>query len=174
MISGRENYARAIEFRGPEYLPCTVEVNLDWLQERDEVKIGHVRELSSQLPQDMLGWLDAARNSREPEMKDGVKRWVDEWDTGWADDGHGAKTESYPLLDGYGGLEGYAFPDPHLPGRFEQADQRLRERGEKYVRAVVWFTLFERLWMLRGFEHMLTDPYLESARFGRLRDRVVE
>lgn len=38
----------------------------------------------------------------------------------------------------------------------------------------MWFTLFERLWMLRGFDHMLMDPYLEGASFGRLRDRVVE
>lgn len=173
MIAGRENYVRAIEFKGPAYLPCTVGVSLGWLQEQDEHKVERIRELAARFPQDMLGGLDVARNSREPETRDGVTRWVDEWGTGWADDGHGAKTESYPLVQGYEGLEAYAFPDPCLRGRFEEADRRLAERGERYARAAVWFTLFERLWMLRGFENMLMDPYLEEGSFCRLRDRVV-
>jgi uroporphyrinogen decarboxylase len=173
MMTGRENYTRAIEFRDPAYLPCTVNVNLAWLQERDEHKIGRIRELVGCLPQDLLRGLDVARNSIEPETRDGVARWVDEWGTGWADDGHGAKTDSYPLIGGYEGLGTYGFPDPYLPGRFAQADRRLAERGDRYACATVWFTLFERLWMLRGFGNLLMDPYLEEASFCRLRDQVV-
>ncbi|MCZ7547391.1 MAG: hypothetical protein M5R40_29470 [Anaerolineae bacterium] len=50
----------------------------------------------------------------------------------------------------------------------------LQARGDRYVQARVWFTLFERLWMLRGFENVLVDPYLDEVQFGRLRDRIVE
>ena len=32
----------------------------------------------------------------------------------------------------------------------------------------------ERLWMLRGFENMLTDPYTDEAEFCLLRDAIVE
>ena len=35
-MKGMENYARAIEFKGPAYLPCTVGADLDWLVEKDQ------------------------------------------------------------------------------------------------------------------------------------------
>lgn len=173
MISGRENYRRAIEFEGPAYLPSTVGVSLDWMWEKDEAKVARIRELRAQFPNDMLVWLDVARNLSEPETVNGVTRWVDEWGTGWADDGHGAKPDVHPLADGYDLLEGYAFPDPALPGRFAEADKRLKGRGDRYAQSVVWFTLFERLWLLRGFENMLMDPYLNGGAFATLRDRVL-
>jgi uroporphyrinogen decarboxylase len=173
-MSGRENYARAIQFENPKYLPCTLDVDLEWLYDRDPAKQQRVRELQSLFPDDLVGGLNVAQNAAELQTKEGVTRWTDEWGTGWEDDGHGAKTERYPLLAGYDALDGYVFPDPYLEGRFEAADVILRGRGDRYVRASVWFTLFERLWMLRGFENMLMDPYLNERDFGLLRDRVVE
>lgn len=173
-MTGIENYTRAIEFREPSHLPCTIGVNLDWLIEKDETKRERIRELADQVSDDMLARLDSARNASEPVRQNGVKRWIDEWQTGWEDDGHGAKTESYPLNGGYEALSGYTFPDPYLEGRFENADERLKGRGERYVQAVVWFALFERLWMLRGFENMLMDPYVNEQDFCLLRDRIVE
>jgi uroporphyrinogen decarboxylase len=173
-MAGRDNYQRAIEFRGPEYLPCAIGVALDWLRDQEPGKRARVLELAAALPDDLLGGLDAARSGSEPVRRDGARRWTDEWRTGWQDDGHGAKTDAYPLAAGYDALEGYAFPDPHQPGRFDAADARLRERGERYVLSAVWFTLFERLWMLRGFDRMLTDPYTDPSSFCRLRDRIVE
>ncbi|MCZ7545484.1 MAG: hypothetical protein M5R40_19055 [Anaerolineae bacterium] len=106
MISGRENYRRAIEFEGPAYLPSTVGVSLDWMWEKDEAKVARIRELRAQFPNDMLVWLDVARNLSEPETVNGVTHWVDEWGTGWADDGHGAKPDVHPLAGGYDLLEG--------------------------------------------------------------------
>jgi len=170
---GADNLTRAIEFGDPGYLPCTLGVNLDWLYERDEGKRQHIRDLLGQFRQDVFGGLGAAR-SDEPKTVAGVSRWRDEWGTGWEDDGHGAKTESYPLIEGYDGLADYDFPDPHLEGRFDEADRRLRERDGQYARSTVWFTLFERLWMLRGFENMLVDPYVDEGAFRGLRDRVLE
>ena len=173
-MSGIETYTRAIQFEGPGYLPCTLGVNLEWLYDRDEAKQGRIRELQDRFPNDVLGGLNVARNAVEPETEGGVTRWTDEWGTGWEDDGHGAKTERYPLIAGHDALDRYPFPDPPMPGRFEAADSTLKGRGDRYVRASVWFTLFERLWMLRGFENMLMDPYLNARDFCLLRDRVVE
>jgi uroporphyrinogen decarboxylase len=173
MIAGRENYRRTIEFKGPVYLPTTLEVNLDWLWEKDAAKADRICELQARFPDDIFRDLDAARNITEPSQVDGVTRWVDGWGVEWKDDGNGAKPVSHPLSDDYALLERYAFPDPHLPGRFDDADRLLPARGDRYVQAWVWFTLFERLWMLRGFENMLVDPHLEPVNFGNLRDRVV-
>jgi uroporphyrinogen decarboxylase len=174
VITGRENYIRTIEFKGPAYLPCELGVDFDWLWEKDEAKIERIRELKAGFPKDSPGWFDVARNKEEPCTEGGVTRWIDEWGTGWADDGHGAKPDIYPLVDGYAQFDSYDFPDPYLPGRFDDVDRKLAERGDRYARGIVWFTLFERFWMLRGFENALTDPYLDPANFMKLRDRILE
>jgi len=173
-MPGKENLSRAIEFRDPEYLPCALDVALWLLHEKDERKLERIRELQARFPQAMLTGLDSASFIKEPETRGGVSRWTDEWLTEWADDGHGGKTEGYPLAGGYHLLDDYPFPDPVAPGKFDQCDEILRGRGDRYVRCAVWFTLFERLWMLRGFENMLADPYLEGKNFAHLRDRIVE
>ncbi len=54
-VTGKENFKRAIEFKGPAYLPCTIGANLDWLYDKDEGKRNRVRELSTGFPCDMLG-----------------------------------------------------------------------------------------------------------------------
>lgn len=173
-MTGKENYQRAITFKGPLYLPCTIDVNLDWLCDRDESKRERVRALASRFPDDLLGWICPADFPVDQEPRDGVRRWQDQWGTGWEDDGHGAKTESYPLAGGFTALAGYTFPDPNRTDRFTAADEQLKQRGDRYVQSAVWFTLFERLWMLRGFDNMLMDPYTDEENFIRLRERVVE
>jgi uroporphyrinogen decarboxylase len=173
-MSGLENYTRTIECLGAAYLPCAITLDLNWLQEKNESKSQRISELLAQMPDDFVEWVNAALKVGEPRQQDGVSHWTDEWQTGWEDDGYGAKTILHPLQHGYEALDEYAFPDPFKPGRFDEADLRLQLRGDRYVQSVVWFTLFERLWMLRGFENMLIDPYTEEKHFCYLRDRVVE
>jgi len=174
MISGRENYKRAIEFKSPEYLPVNLACNFAWLYEKDERKVAKVRELQARFPKDLLGGLGCWVYTSGPISENGVTRAVDEWGTGWEDDGHGQKTASYPLEAGYHLMDSHKFPDPDLPGRFDAADKMLKERGDRYVQVSVWFTFFERLWMLRGFNNMLMDPYVDPENFYRLRDKVLE
>ena len=173
MISGRENYRRAIEFESPRYLPSILGCDFEWLYEKNEAKVARIRELQARFPADLLGVGDCYRIPSEPVTAGGVTRWEDEWGTGWENDGHGAKTETYPLESGWEAVDTQTFPDPDFPGRFDAADEALKTRGDRYVQGLVWFTLFERLWMLRGFNNMLMDPYLEPEQFCRLRDRVL-
>lgn len=173
-MTGKENYKRAIEFKGPEYLPTGVGVDLNWLYDKDERKQERVRALMACFPHDRVGWLTPTDFGEDLGNRDGVRRWRDQWGTGWEDDGHGAKTETYPLESGYDALAGYTFPDPNCAHRFDNADEQLKQRGDRYAQGTVWFTLFERLWMLRGFDNMLVDPYMDEANFARLRDRVLE
>ncbi len=173
MTSGVDNVSRAIQFESPAALPCMVEVDLDWLQDQDPSAQKQVRQLLGQLRNDVLEHLEVTQHT-EPDIQDGVAHWTDEWGTGWTDDGHGAKPVSYPLQGGYDTLERYRIPDPDVPGRFDAVDRLLQQRADRYVLAAVWFTLFERLWMLRGFENMLMDPYVNPREFGLLRDRIVD
>jgi uroporphyrinogen decarboxylase len=173
-ISGKENYTKVIEFKSPSYIPCKVKVNFDWIKENDSKKVQRIKELQSQIKDDILADIHVAKNLKEPFDSDGKMKWIDEWGTGWIDDGFGAKTEGYPLIDGYDLLDTFFFPDPLLESRFDEVDKILEHRNNRYVRASVWFTLFERLWMLRGFENILLDPYLETEKFCYLRDKIVD
>lgn len=160
-MTGKENYTRAIEFKGPAYLPCAIDVHLDYIHEKDEAKIERIRELAAQFPGDGLFLI----NPTCP----GTKPHHDEWGHVW----HGPQ-EGRPLWNGWEAAAGYVLPDPHRAGRFDAADGLLKRRGDRYVLPQVWFTLLERLWMLRGFENTLTDPYTDELSFCLLRDRIVE
>jgi uroporphyrinogen decarboxylase len=173
VITGQHNYRKAIGFQSPAYLPCDISVSFEWLRENDTAKQERIRELQAKFPQDILPWLEAARTS-ERVTRGGASHWRDEWGTGWKEDGNGAKPEHHPLAEGYSLVASHPFPDPHLEGRFQEVDRKLATRGDRYVRAVVWFTLFERLWMLRGFENTLMDPYTQEREWSHLRDRVVD
>ncbi len=173
--SGRDTFRKAIEFRSPGYVPCLIgeRLELDWLYEKDEAKVRRIEELKNRFPEDLLElgdcWVESPINDRG---RSG--RWLDEWGIEWLREGYGAKVTGHPLQDGEDARRSYAFPDPDRKGRFESADQLLECREEHYVRGRVWFTLFERLWMLRGFSDLLMDPYTDLKRFSSLRDRVLE
>jgi uroporphyrinogen decarboxylase len=176
MITGRENFRRAIEFAKPDYLPCIIAggwVRLYWLWEKDEEKTKKIKELQSLFPDDQVS-VDVTRKLDEPVLHEGVSRYVDEWGTGWVDIGFGARAEIFPLAGGFDLLDDYSFPDALLPARLAKMDQLLKNRGDRYTLAHVELTLFERMWLLRGFENALVDPYLEPGQFARLRDKILE
>jgi uroporphyrinogen decarboxylase len=174
MISGTENFRRAIEFSSPEYLPLRVGCNPDNLYEKDPGKIRRIRELQALIPDDFLNWLGLWKKESEPTPVEGGTSWRDEWGVGWVAKGLGHFADKHPLQEDFGLLETYRFPDPLRPDRFEEDDRKLKDRGDRYVEAHVWFTVFERYWLLRGFQNALTDPYLESRRFSRLQGRIME
>ena len=175
MSSKRETVKRAIEFRSPERLPALLHCPFGWLYEKDPAKEERIKELLKPFPDYLTGYDCFFFNVETVEKNDGAHHWKDEWGTGWEDDGHGPKTESYPMEDGYHLLtETWKFPDANLPERWEGADKLIPEIGDRYHLARVWFTFFERLWMLRGFNNMLMDPYVDPVNFCRLRDKVLE
>ncbi|HOE66335.1 MAG TPA: uroporphyrinogen decarboxylase family protein [Candidatus Hydrogenedentes bacterium] len=172
-MTGKENYTRAIECKGPAYLPILIGVALPYMYEQDKRKAARIEELLAKIPDDHLNLYPEFGFVSAPEKKGEVTHWADHWGTGWSDDGHGAKTDIYPLERGYDALQDYAFPDPYVAD-FSAADAKLADRKDRYVFGSVWFTLFERLWMLRGFDNMLIDPLVEPENFAALRDRVLE
>jgi len=174
MITPRENYKRAIEFGSPERLPVILWCALGWLYEKDDAKAACIIKLQEKLPNETIGMDCFFHNVETIEKNDGARHWRDEWGTGWEDDGHGAKTETYPMEQGYHLYDTISFPDPNHPDRWTGGDKVARECGDNYHLARVWFTLFERLWMLRGFNNMLMDPYTDPTNFCKLRDKVLE
>ncbi|HUV07661.1 MAG TPA: uroporphyrinogen decarboxylase family protein [Spirochaetia bacterium] len=168
-------FHRAIEFQHPGTIPCLVSERLDlsWLQDQDPEKISRLRELQALFPHDFIElgdcWTDSPINRRI-----GRGRWFDEWGVEWINEGCGSKVIGHPLQYGYDSLKDFSFPDPNRTDRFQEAESLLKQREERYCRGRVWFTLFERLWMLRGFSDLLMDPYTEPEGFSHLRDRILE
>lgn len=117
-MTGKENLTRAIECAGPSYLPGTFWANLDWLGEKDERKQQRIWELQAQFPPGLLGVWESHARQREWTEND-AKHWLDEFGTGWEDDGHGAKSTTHPLRDGY---RDWLATDPNAPERCSWTD----------------------------------------------------
>jgi uroporphyrinogen decarboxylase len=170
-MTGRENMRRTIEFASPAYIPNILSVDFSFIRDQNTADTEQVKALLDRLPRDVCSmgvWIN------QQESRGSVTRKHDEWGTDWIDDGHGMVTCGYPLADGFELPDGYSFPAPSRPDRFRKADALLATDPPQYRLGTVWFTLFERLWMLRGIENLLTDPYLFPDAFMQLKSRVVE
>lgn len=168
-----ENILRAAACNNPEYIPCDIPCDIDWIRGNDAQKIQQIKEMKKPFEHYVGGIVKTEPKENLPSKHKKTNFWYDKWMTEWEDDGYGAKACGYPLSEGYDKLESYKFPD----SKIESIKLRIQEgytREQVYLRGGVWFALFERLWMLRDFTNMLTDPYLYPKEFEYLRDKVVE
>jgi len=96
--------------------------------------------------------------------------FVDEWRITWRKDNF---PTAHPLAN-WEKWRDYHIPDPHARHRFARAEKIIRRRKDKYLLAWDFLTIFERMWMLRGFSKVFVDPYLYPKEFLTLRDTLVE
>jgi uroporphyrinogen decarboxylase len=61
-------------------------------------------------------------------------------------------------------LDGYGFPDPRDPGRYEALPAFIAEHARRFRYVSVSFSLFERAWSLRGMTELMIDM-LEAPEF---------
>ncbi len=54
------------------------------------------------------------------------------------------------------------------------AENTIREKSDRFVFGMFYFGLFERSWMLRGFENALVDSILNASFYEELLDRILE
>lgn len=171
METGKDTIRKAIEFKSPTYLPSSINIDFDFLIEKEDKKLSKIKGMMKAMQQDVESyscWMD------KYETRDGIEYKHDEWNVLWQDDGHGMITTYHPMEEGYDYINRANFPDPMDERRFIRADKWIADNPGMYHLATVWFTLFERLWMLRGFNNMLIDPYLNENEFLELKERVLE
>jgi len=176
MITSRENFKSTIEFKGPEYLPVRLGPDYQEVKEKDETKLQKIQELRTLLAEKDIVEFWCSHIENDIKTKGGVKYWTDEWCVGWADCGSGGRVITHPLEKGYHLLDSYKFPDPntHAIVHKQYIEDRMRISKGRYRLATVWFTLFERMWSLCGFNNMLMAPYLDTDNFLHLQDKVME
>lgn len=172
-MTGRENLNRTIDFGSPVYIPNDMYINFDFVRDKNESDTQRINELLARFPEDLIGfmwvWID------KWEKINGITYKHDEWGTEWIDDGKGLVTCGYPLEKGYDKLDGgYVFPDPGNLARYNRADKIISEKPDYYKNGTVWFTLFERMWMLRNMENLFIDPFVNPDGFLRLKDKIME
>ena len=181
----REAVIRALQFEGPAWVPYELRVYLRQLRahhpasaidalERALHDLGAVRDGDDMLAQDLFARVEPTpRPSPEPFRPLEADEWVDEWGTIWTCPDF-PRVNGHPLEASWDLLETYTPPDPLAPGRYDEARETLLRKPDRYRVGRVWFTLFERLWMLRGFNNALMDLRLQPERLARLLDLIVE
>jgi uroporphyrinogen decarboxylase len=194
MATYRETVKRAIEFGGPDWTPYMISFRAQdtaecWgadavprlqaalrdlgVPERNGVFAEQPIVASVYPAQSTIG-ADAVRTGtpREPFRPLSEGEWADEWGVIWTDR-HMPRAVGHPFESGWEEMAGYQLPDPRAPGRYDGAKKVIADHPDRYALGHVWFTLFERLWFLRGFNNMLMDPYVYPNEFTELRDRIL-
>jgi uroporphyrinogen decarboxylase len=102
---------------------------------------------------------------------------ADEWGCVWArtEVKNMGQVKGHPLVD-LRQLDRHPLPDYTDASRYlgvESALQGLEAQG-RYVQCFVGQVLFERMWMLHGFENSLADLYVDRAGMEALADRIVD
>ncbi len=66
------------------------------------------------------------------------------------------------------------FPNPHDNALYEDMNRRLADAGDHYVCSyILWFTLFERMHFMHGFENTLVDLYVERSLMLEFADKIL-
>ena len=171
-MTGREAFSRTIDFKTPGYVPHTIGGHPDFLWEKDEKKWERIMELITATPSEAQFFISCWHV--KDERRDGVVYRTDEWGTKFEDHGTGMFSTYHPMEEGYEHIDRVTFPDANDLTRFDAARKAFAASPDCYHVGGVWFSLFERLWMLRGFDNMLMDPYIEEEDFYPLKERVME
>ncbi len=104
--------------------------------------------------------------------KNGIQ--YDVWGVGWdLVQTEGFHIRHHPLLD-CEDLKKFKFPEPDdsLFYSINRLDEKLRDKY--FILFDQGFTLFERLWLLRGFENTLSDLYFRKSEMDYLLDGITE
>ena len=174
--SGQELVRKAAACRNSGRIPYLIEFlgyyRLEYEKRHGQGSTAALDPYIARLPQDWVIVNHGPPAGWEFKTDEKTGYMIDEWGVGWTR----GRAVSFPLIEGYHRLADYRFPDPNAAGRFDAVKEGIaKARAEgKYVLAMVWFTLYMRLWFLRGFDNLLMDHYLEPEQFTRLRDRVLE
>jgi uroporphyrinogen decarboxylase len=99
----------------------------------------------------------------------------DLWGIGWDNTvNDGFQIDVHPLAD-RSQIAAYRFPDPDDPRFYADIAERIaRNRAHHALLADVGFTLWERYYLLRGFEQAMEDLVLDPPLVEDLLDRILE
>jgi uroporphyrinogen decarboxylase len=178
MLTDRENWLRAVEFRNPEWIPCSVGLSLlTWHTYREKLEAIVLRH-----PLLFKGYEKGRVDyDRFPPVYRQGEYFRDNWGCVWynAIGGLEGMVVEHPLAD-WNALRTYRPPDPRTQSERGSRDWNaikadLTKRKKKgFLTVGDGERLFDRLYFLRGFENLMMDiatddPHLPEL-IGMLRD----
>jgi hypothetical protein len=170
--SMRENYLKALEFRYPEWIPCSVSFSpATWhgyREKLEDIVLDHPR---------LFGRYKRGDQSFFDDMPDvyGEGYYTDKWGCVWhnVQPGLEGQVVGHPLED-WAAFEGYEPPDPIIytergEWNWESVDRNLEKtRAEGLLVVGGGGRLFDRLYMLRGFRNLMVDIVKGAPQLPRL------
>jgi len=157
-MNSKEVITRALEFRSPNRIPIICP------------SCGYTDVINIQLKPDKNWCPNLPKfefiNSKTP------GNFIDEWGCIWTVTGKDnmGQVTGHPLVD-FKYMKNYNFPNPYAPGRFEEIINN--NNDDKYILFWIPFTLFERLYMLHGFDKTMVDLYLDRKNIIQLLDIIL-
>jgi len=175
------NYLRAVQFDGPEWVPCSVSLlPATWMKHRERLE-----ELVLAHPRVFPGYRKGSKNFDETwsplyELGDHTDCWGAVWRN--IERGMDSQVIRHPLED-WSAFESWRPPDPMRDDLFgPRPDWEELRRSFERARAEGGIAgagplphgfFFMRLYYLRGFENLMLDMAAGDARLGRLA-KIVE
>jgi uroporphyrinogen decarboxylase len=176
----RENWLRTVEFRYPEWIPCTVGFSpLIWKTrgpDLDAICLDHPRIFPEFQP-------ERARSADLPLVYREGETYRDSWGCLWYNIQGGLEGQviEHPLAD-WKALDTYQMPDPLIwkergstPKDWSKIEQEIQARKDQgKLTSGDGSRLFDRLYFLRGWENLMMDFALEPPELPRLIDMLTE
>ncbi|OYT43053.1 hypothetical protein B6U84_06650 [Candidatus Bathyarchaeota archaeon ex4484_40] len=186
LMNIRENFLRAAEMNGPEWIPCNVVISPPvWSKYRERME-----DLVLRHPRIFGEYKKGSVRFDDFGVRRAGNRIVDEWGCVWTFlvDGLQGQVVEHPLED-WKALETYKPPDPLAlenlpkegfppsPGDFKEALRELeknKREGKLAVGSCPHGFMFQRLYYLRGFNNLMRDFITEPPQLKTLIRMVVE
>jgi uroporphyrinogen decarboxylase len=177
-MTERENWLRTVEFRCPDWIPCSVSLApLAWHTHRErleDVVLSHPRLF----PGFGAGSVDFDAFGNVYRQGE---RFTDNWQCVWHNEVGGLEGQvvEHPLAD-WDALEGYSPPDPITQSERGGRDwpaARMHMQAAKDAGHLVMGDgerLFDRLYFLRGFDNLMMDIATDDPRLTRLVDMLLD
>ena len=178
-MTHRENWLRAIEFRSPEWIPCSVGfAPIIWKRLREDLD-RLIADHPLIFPGHQVG--HACFYDEMPVVYREGELFRDNWGCVWENiqEGLEGQVVEHPLAD-WSALEGFAPPDILTQDERGERDWDATRQHIENARAAGHLTggngerLFDRLYFLRGFEDLMLDFATDDPHLPRLIDLLTE
>lgn len=170
MLTHKERMRRAIHYEPVDRIPTQCGYT-QAMGEKLAARLGvSLADLPARLDNHMIR-VDLSYPARLSE--DGQTRF-DWWGAGFDTGQEGYFPSVCPLADDPD-LDRFAWPDPNDPHLLDEAARIVEaDRGEHFIAPNFGFALFERAWVLRGFENFLAEIITDPGYAADLLDRITE
>ncbi|MBI4532043.1 MAG: hypothetical protein HY709_11055 [Candidatus Latescibacteria bacterium] len=179
MLSERENWLRTVEFRYPEWIPCSVGFSpINWNAYREDLE-----KIVLSHPRLFPGYQEGSANffdEMPPVYREG-EYFRDNWGCLWYNIQGGIEGQvvEHPL-DSWDALDTYRLPDSFYTSERGERDWEAIREGVKERKSRGELTggdgerLFDRLYFLRGFENLMVDIATDDPHLPRLIEMLTE